>query len=477
MHQRFETAAVDAKVTGTTDDRILATCVVAAGILTGVVLVLSPLGLPVVALAGLVIFASGRGLDRDEQRILAAFLIAGLAVRLLVVLALLVASSPSASAYHAGVLFGDEVYSLGRSLRTRDILLGVPASKLDYEVMFDTYADTRYMSWLSWIQFVFGPSAYTIRMLNGVLSVGAAAWLYRLARRGFGMVPSLGGLAVVLFLPSLLLWSVSLLKESLYFLMTVAAIGGALLVVRGSAWGSRAAGAGMLAVTFWLLADMRPGAVALTGGGLAAGFAARTLLQSRRRLAVLALAALAVVLVLWRSQTASARMLDALTATAKQHTGHVFTVGHAYKTLDAKFYATVETPSTSHLRLTPAEAARYVLRSGFSFLTVPLPWQVATRSELAFLPEQLVWYVLVIGAIAGLVPAWRRDSWLTAFLAGYVLAMAAALALTNGNVGTLVRLRGLVTPFLAWLSALGGAVVLQRLLSGERRSGYAVPRS
>jgi hypothetical protein len=57
-----------------------------------------------------------------------------------------------------------------------------------------------------------------------------------------------------------------------------------------------------------------------------------------------------------------------------------------------------------------------------------------------------------------------------------VLTMAGALALTNGNVGTLVRLRGLVTPFLAWLSALGGAVVLQHLLVGERRSRYAVHR-
>jgi hypothetical protein len=456
---------------------LLVASTLAAGTLIGAVLVLSPLAIIVVALAALVILVSGRGLDPQERRTLSAFLIAGLAVRLLIVLALLVVSSRSGSAQQAGVLFGDEVYSLGRSLRTRNILLGIPASKFDYEVMFDTYADTRYMSWLSWLQLAFGPSSYPIRMLNGVLSVAAAAWLYRLARRGFGKVPALGGLAIVLFLPSLLLWSVSLLKESTYFLMTVAAIGGAVLVVRGESWRSRGTGAALLAVTFWLLSDMRPGAVALTGGGLAAGLAARTMLWSRRTAAVLAVATVAVALVVWRSQTASARVLDALTAAAKQHTGHVFTVGHAYKTLDAKFYATVDTPSTSRLTLTPGEAARYVIRSGVSFLTVPLPWNVATRSELLFMPEQLVWYVLMIGALVGLVPAWRRDPWLTAFLGGYVLTMAAALALTNGNVGTLVRLRGLVTPFLAWLSALGCAVVLQHLLVSERRSPYAVHRS
>ena len=56
------------------------------------------------------------------------------------------------------------------------------------------------------------------------------------------------------------------------------------------------------------------------------------------------------------------------------------------------------------------------------------------------------------------MPAWRRDPLLVSLLVGYVLPTAAVLALVNGNVGTLVRLRGLVTPFLVWIGALGGAV-------------------
>ena len=359
-------------------------------------------------------------------------------------------------------------YSLGRSLRTRNILLGAPASKLDYQIMFDTYAQTRYMSWLSWLQFAFGPSPYAVRLLNGVLFVGGGALLYRLARRGFGAVPALGGLAALLFLPSSLFWSVSLLKESVYFLCTVVAIAGAVLLVEPGPWRVRAGAAVLLAGGLWMLADLRPGAVALTGGGLLLGLVVRWVLATPRRVAVGALAVAVTGLVLARSTSASARMLDALTAAAKQHTGHVFTVGHAYKTLDEKFYAKVDTPSTSKLALTPAEAARYVVRSGVSFVTVPFPWQVATRSELAFLPEQLVWYLIVVMVCVGLRPAWRRDPLLAALLIGYVLPLAAALALINGNVGTLVRLRGLVTPFLIWIGALGCAVALERLVAGRR---------
>src|SRR5262249_47008392 len=135
-----------------------------------------------------------------------------------------------------------------------------------------------------------------------------------------------------------------------------------------------------------------------------------------------------------------------------------------YKTLDDKFYARVETPATSQLTLSGTEAARYVARSVFSFLTVPFPWDVATRSELAFMPEQLFWYVLIVSATWGVVSAWRRDALLTAILLGYIIPLSAALALTNGNVGTLVRLRDLVIPFLLWISALGCVSGLQWLI-------------
>src|SRR5262249_4047611 len=45
-------------------------------------------------------------------------------------------------------------------------------------------------------------------------------------------------------------------------------------------------------------------------------------------------------------------------------------------------------------------------------------------------------------------------------LVGYALPTTAALALTNGNVGTLLRLRGLVIPYLLWISAVGFAAMI-----------------
>src|SRR5262249_55044228 len=149
-----------------------------------------------------------------------------------------------------------------------------------------------------------------------------------------------------------------------------------------------------------------------------------------------------------------------LESAAKTHTGHVFTVGHAYKLLDAGFYVNPTTPAASPLLLTRDEAARYVVRAAVSFLVVPVPWQLQSTRELAYLPEQLGWYVLLaLVPVCGLA-AFRRDPLVACLLVGYALPTAVALALTNGNVGTLLRLRGLVIPYVMSISAVGVAVVI-----------------
>ena len=63
---------------------------------------------------------------------------------------------------------------------------------------------------------------------------------------------------------------------------------------------------------------------------------------------------------------------------------------------------------------------------------------------------------------------------MTALLIGFVLPTAAAIAVTNGNVGTLLRLRGLVSPFVIWVAVLGGLSVAEYFLA---RRGAGAPEA
>jgi hypothetical protein len=123
------------------------------------------------------------------------------------------------------------------------------------------------------------------------------------------------------------------------------------------------------------------------------------------------------------------------------------------------------TPSAWPITLTDAQAARFMIRATRSFLFTPWPWEIASRSELAFLPEHMFWLLIVLLAPIGAVAGWRRDPLITSLLIGFVLPTAAALAITNGNVGTLLRLRGLVSPYLIWIAVVGGLSVAEYLLT------------
>jgi hypothetical protein len=157
--------------------------------------------------------------------------------------------------------------------------------------------------------------------------------------------------------------------------------------------------------------------------------------------------------------------------------GHTFTRGHGYKLLDDSFYrryyisggnfTLMRYPDLVEM-LTPGELTRYVVRSAVAFLVVPLPWDAVSWSELIHVPQQVAWYLMVPLALVGVVAGFRRDVLVTLLLVSCIVVAAVPIGLSNGNIGTLVRHRDTVVPFIVWLSGLG-VVSLAGWLASRRR--------
>jgi hypothetical protein len=79
----------------------------------------------------------------------------------------------------------------------------------------------------------------------------------------------------------------------------------------------------------------------------------------------------------------------------------------------------------------------------------------------------VIWYVLAALAAIGVLFGFRRDPIVTGLLIAHALLLAAASAFTDGNVGTLVRHRGLVLPYLVWLSGVGACELLAMFRPSE----------
>lgn len=430
----------------------------------------SPLTMWVLLAAPVVGWLAARHLPADERRLLFALLGAAFAARLALIGAQFLAGLPHHNDLAVGALAGDESYYLSRALRSRDLMLGFTDSKYDYFVANDDYGRTSYLGLLTVIQVAFGPTPYGMKALNGLLFVTGAVLLFRMARPAFGFLPAFLGLSMLLFLPSLFVSSVSLLKESLYFLVTSTLAVGAVSAIRSAAarrWRGVAVAVAMAAASLWLMNDLRRGALVIGLAGIGLGVAIHFTARSRGR-ALAALLALLVVGAVFLSRPAwQERALDGVTAAAKMHAGHVFTVGHAYKLMDEGFYKHPAAPMSWDISLTGPQAGRFLVRAAVSFAVTPWPWEMRSLSELAFMPEHVMWYLVVLLTPVGLLAGWQRDALVTSLLIGFAVTAAAVLAVSTGNVGTLLRLRGLVTPYLIWLAALGLCAIGERIVASR----------
>jgi hypothetical protein len=438
---------------------------VICGLILAILYTASPLFMLTLAGSALLIVAAGRGLDASERRRLTALLAGALAVRFIFIGIVLVGGIPYLNDLSIGALRGDDAYYMGRAIRARDIILGLTQGKYDYFVVTDEYGRTSYLQLLTVFQVLFGPTPYGMRAFNALLFVTGAVILFRLARRGFGEWPSFVALTVILFLPSLFVSSVSLMKEPAYFLTTAVLLWCARTILRRESWRNALIAIAAGAVCLWILDDLRRGALTLAIAGIITSIVMLiAFANARRAVSAMALAVIVVALALTQ-ENVRARATDAVTSVAKTHGGHVFTVGHAYKLLDDGFYKFPGTPIAWGIQLTEEQALRFLIRAGISFIVTPLPWEMVSLSELAFFPEHVLWWLIVVLMPIGCVAGWTRDARTTALFAGFVLPTAAALAVTNGNVGTLLRLRGLVTPLMIWVAALGAFALAERMLA------------
>jgi len=443
-------------MTGSLTTRTLLTAAV-AGVALGVVYALSPLTVWFTVAMALVTRAAVRGLDGAERRWVLAVLLAGIVLRIAAIGGLFALTNHSQVPF--GSFFGDEAYFIRRALWLRNLSLGLPIHIADMIYAFDEYSATSYLYALAFIQVLVGPAPYGVHLLSVAFYICGSVVLYRVVRPAFGRMPALLGLGLLLFLPTLFAWSISALKDPVFFLLTASALALAARVARGPGAVWRVVAAVAVVVLAVALESVRPGSGgALTAGSVAGGLLMAAAISRPRAMVALLVAVPVIAGVLLSRPSVQVRAYAAVQTAAYQHWGHVATAGYVYHLLDDRFYADRGVIGDMGFR----EGAKFIVRAFERYLTVPLPWEVESMWTLMYLPVQIVWYILVALVPIGFVYGCRRDPLIASLLLAHALVAAIAVALTSGNIGTLVRHRDLALPFIAWLSAVGACGLLSR---------------
>ena len=437
---------------------------IAAGALLGVVYTLSPMTVWFTAISAVMVWLGARGLPPAEARWIRGLLVAAIVVRVAIVAWLFEFGTPDHMWFNT--FFGDEQYLIVRALRLRHLWLGSPLSLEAFSDVYDSYGRTSYLNVIAFAQLVTGPSPYGVHLLNAALYVTGAVVLHRTVRASFGPVAAAGSLFGTLFFPTLLIWSVSGLKESLNSLVVMGVMAGTIGCIRAR-WTWRPLAFVAVVAGLAALRTFRAGAFEITAAGIAVGLAGRVITRRVWRMALVAIAVLLLAAPVGRNARVQSVALRALRPAARMHMGHVFTRGHSYKLLDQRLYDPRVIES-----MTWPEAVRFIGRAAASVMLYPTPWGAQSSAELLYMPEQIAWYAILATALVGAAVGMRRDALVTSLFVGYSVTALMIVALNTGNVGTLVRHRSFALPFLIALSAVGVAAIVGRLsaLSSPARS-------
>ena len=439
---------------------------VAAGVALGVAYTLSPLAVLVLATVPLMWRWVSRDLSERERYWLSVVLVTATVVRLLAIGGLFLSASPSMPYAN---FFGDEDPFKRRSIWIRNIGLGLPVSAADYIYTFDDVGRTAYLYVLAFVQAVVGEAPYGMLLLNAAIYLVGMLALYRLVRSAYGGLAAFGGLTLLLFLPSLFAWSISALKEPPYMCLGALEIVAAVALVRSRGVWPRIGAALCVVACAIGLQGLREGGMVLAVCGVGGGLVAAVVITRVRWLALSIVVVPLVVFAVLEQPAVQRRLPDLIYAVTYKHWGQVVTPGYTYKLLEPEVYA-----DRSNLRkLAAPQVGRYVVRAVAAYAIVPAPWQIESPAALAYLPQQIVWYLLALLAPIGAWIGLRRDRCVTCLLVCHAMAASLMVAVTSGNVGTLVRHRDLALPFIVWLSALGAVEVGRRVVA--RGAATAAP--
>ena len=445
----------------------------AVAVLVGFLYTLSPVGVWCgVGVVGLFMWA-GTGLPDRERRWLLSLLAVALGVRLLVVIGLFLLTDPDLRPVANFFFDGDGQALKHRSMWLRNTWLDIPVGEMYFRLAFQDYGWSGYIYVIAYLQYLLGPAPFGIHLFNILLFLAASVALYRLVRTAYTPAAALVGLTLLLFLPTLFAWSISALKESFHLFVGTAALIAAVGIVRGRGRLQLLAVVGLVAAMA-VLATIRGGAFEIMAAGLAGGMLVRVLTLKKWVVVATLVCLGAGLFAVSRSPDLQTRVTDPVTTvlrgTAAVHLSHAISPGHAYRLLDDSFYTTTSldrvsaigqgSPDEATATLTFQELTRYVARSAVAFLVVPLPWDSVSWSEIVLVPQQVAWYLMVPLALVGVVAGLRRDGLVTLLLVSYIVVAAVPISLSNGNIGTLVRHRDTVVPFIVWLSGLGAVLLV-----------------
>ncbi|MFA6355628.1 MAG: hypothetical protein WCY23_00815 [Candidatus Omnitrophota bacterium] len=311
--------------------------------------------------------------------------------------------------------------------------------------------NTHSMSFFNGAYFaVFRDDIIFLKYIN-MLAVTAAGWLtYDFLRRAYSPLAGKIAAAIILFWPTIIIWSLTDLKEAHFIFCLIAAFW---IILRLGEQKMRMPTRIIYLASFLIILIyavflkykfMLP-LVLLSSVSLCLYYILVKCRTGRIRGRVIFLGMLLLGIFLLKYHAPVVQKLkDYYSILFSYYRGSVSTAGWNYSLI----------PIGSPDMYTLGYFAKYLASGLFHFLAEPLPWRLYSYSMVIIGPFMLLWYTLLFYSAAGLVKLAKLHR-TAAFIPMLVFAglYAASLGMSVANIGTAVRFRDAIMPVAAMLAS------------------------
>jgi hypothetical protein len=421
------------------------------GILIGIISVVSPGAVFDLVLTLAIAFTIYRFLDKEDKYFLLKLFIFGLLLRmvlLLVVQYFLILNNKwfymDIFGGRAAYLFGDDGYYTLRSWGLTRHIQGARVGDAMLDKTYELYGYSFYLYILSFFYYLFGFSPISVTFINCILSVLTGIVYYFTAKEITDERSARIAAVLIVFFPSLMVWSISNLKDSIViFLMSITIFAFLRWVKTDKIFYVFL----MLAV-FFARVLMRPKFIMLEYGIALWACAFYLYLKRKPKLAYILLAIMIVIMVWPILGPKLAVYRNIITYYGR---GAGSGEGFFYRIYDDWVY---KQGANTNL-VTNFEILKASLRGWLHFFLEPFPWKIRSVLSAASLPQMILWYAVIPFGVLGLFSQLKSERKITLALLAFILLVGTGFAITGANIGTGFRMRDMLTPLILLFAAVG----------------------
>lgn len=397
---------------------------------------------------GLALWAMYRGRPADGRFILglfaAAFLLRAVAAGALHYY--LVATGKGGAAFQDDWAFHTMAWLQAQVWQGK--LEGLPEPYASYAAGY-MQASSTYWRLMAAVYFLLGPSLLSAKIINSLLGSLIIVPIFEMARHLFGGRAARVAAVLTAFFPSLLLWSLLTLRDAPALFLVSLVIWGAMRFQRAMqpsdavlAWLPLALLGHTKPLSFVLLSWLSPAAV----------FIGARETMTRRLLGGLAFAVAAAALTYWAGYGVMGwGYLSGVRPGDLERARELRAAGAA-----SAYFCPPDSEETRASQLVFLRRELRCLPIGLAHvIAAPFPWASTTWAQRLAIPEMLAWYVLMGLALYGFFSFSGAKGRSLFLVVAYLGMVVLAMALTEGNVGTVFRHRAMIVPFVMMFSAAG----------------------